>query len=233
MTIHNAIWKSVKRRIGLQIQTQTIQKLIPGQTEIKQTNNLIKLSHRIRHWFMNSTVRSMEINTQKFGTEQVRYREQTTSLVSLLSQRTSKINFIHAIGRLYVWVQKGASVFIWWQIMHVRPTQTTQSISNKLPLHAFYFVNTNIIERVPRATCVFQFWTNQRRVGDYRVNGSLNSNERLLINPSIAKAFATMTSTCSEKSFSRPWWLQDRLWSSPDRARSHPACMRTPRDDVI
>jgi hypothetical protein len=55
-------------------QTQTIQKLIPGQTEIKQTNNLIKLSHRIRHWFMNSIVRSMEINTQKFGTEQVRYR---------------------------------------------------------------------------------------------------------------------------------------------------------------
>jgi hypothetical protein len=31
------------------------------------------------------------------------------------------------------------------------------------------------------------------------VYGSLNSNESLLINPSIAKALPTMTSTCSEK----------------------------------
>jgi hypothetical protein len=37
----------------------------------------------------------------------------------------------------------------------------------------------------------------------------------------------------AKKSFSRPWWLRDRLWSSVDRARSHTACMRTSQDDVI
>jgi hypothetical protein len=61
-------------------------------------------------------------------------------------------------------MQKGVFVFIQWQIMHVWPTQTTQSISNKPPLHAFHSVNTNIIERVSHATRVFQFWTNQRHV---------------------------------------------------------------------
>jgi hypothetical protein len=68
MEMHNALWKSVKSQIGLKSQPQTIQKLIPGQTEIKQTNDLIKLSHRTRHWFMNSIIRSVEINTQKLGT---------------------------------------------------------------------------------------------------------------------------------------------------------------------
>jgi hypothetical protein len=71
-----------------------------------------------------------------------------------LPLRTSKINITQAIDRL----------FIWWQIMHDRPTQITQSISNKPPLHAFRSVITKIIERVPHATCVFQLWTNQRRV---------------------------------------------------------------------
>jgi hypothetical protein len=44
------------------------QKLIPGQTEIKQTNDLVKLSHSTRHWFIKSIVRSMEINKQKLCT---------------------------------------------------------------------------------------------------------------------------------------------------------------------
>jgi hypothetical protein len=49
------------------LQSHTIQKLIPDQTKIKRTNELIKLSHRTQHWLMNPLVLSMESNTQKLG----------------------------------------------------------------------------------------------------------------------------------------------------------------------
>jgi hypothetical protein len=57
MAMQNALCKSMKSWIGLQ-----------GQTKIKKTNDLIKLSQRTRHWFTTSIDRSMEINTQKLGT---------------------------------------------------------------------------------------------------------------------------------------------------------------------
>jgi hypothetical protein len=142
MAMHIALWKSVKSWIGLQSQPYMIQKLISGQTEIKKTT---------RHWFMKSIVRSMEINTLKLG---------TTSRISRCDQieNGQQIWWVH-----YPTPNIENKHHIRWQIMHVCPTQTTQSISNKLLLHAFHSVNTNIIEQVPHKTCVFQFWMNQRR----------------------------------------------------------------------
>jgi hypothetical protein len=64
-------------------------------------NDLIKLSHRTRHWFMNSVVRSMEINTQKLGTADTdnKFGEFTLPL-------SSKINITQTIDSLFVRVSR-------------------------------------------------------------------------------------------------------------------------------
>jgi hypothetical protein len=136
-----------------------IQKLIPGQTEIKKTNDLIKLSHRTRHWFMKSIVRSRWKSIRRNSVPPVRYRGVHKSRTDnkfgefTLPLRTSKINITQAIDRLFARVSRcnraHLSSYGGKSCMSVHcPTQTTQNISNKPYLHAFHSVNTNIIERV-------------------------------------------------------------------------------------
>jgi hypothetical protein len=53
----------VKNWIGLQCQPQTIQKLIPGQTKIKQTNDLIKHLAQFRGHLAESSSHLAEFRT--------------------------------------------------------------------------------------------------------------------------------------------------------------------------
>jgi hypothetical protein len=124
MAMHNRLWKSVKIWIGLQ--SQTIQKLISGQTEIKKSNDLIKLSHRPRHWFMNSFVRWKSIrrnSVPRFGCRgAIKLRTDNkpgefTQNIENKHHTSNRSSFCKGVK-----MQKGAYVLIGWQIMHVRPT---------------------------------------------------------------------------------------------------------------
>jgi hypothetical protein len=90
-TMHNRTWSAQfilrKRKswVVLQSQLQAIHKLITGQNEIEQTNDLVKLEHCGSHQFTNPVVRAMETNSKKPESDIVEYsiQERTTSLVSL------------------------------------------------------------------------------------------------------------------------------------------------------
>jgi hypothetical protein len=70
-TMYNSTWsakfilRKTKSWVGLQSQPEAIHKLITGQNEIEQTNDLAKLAHCGRYRFMNPVVLAMVTNSKK------------------------------------------------------------------------------------------------------------------------------------------------------------------------
>jgi hypothetical protein len=139
------ILRKTKSWVCLQIQPEAIHKLITGQNEIEQTNDLVELAHRGRHRFMNPVVRAMETNSKKLGTPssiswsiQIKSRQQ----VLWVHSTTQNIEYKHYAGNRApfhkrVKAQKSTPMLIRWQIV----TQTTQNISDKPSLHTFNLVH--------------------------------------------------------------------------------------------
>jgi hypothetical protein len=167
---------------------------------------------------MKSIVRSMEINTQKLGTaSRISWCEQIENgqQVWWIRSPTQNIgNKHHTSNRSPfckgVKMQKGASVLIRWQIMHVCPTQTTQSISNKSPLQAFHSVNTNIIERVPHATSSFgrHRWIEVRQKVGYPTRVVM----LLILVYLTFKTKNINTEICTVKQCNFDWHLLNFVW---------------------